>query len=247
MPGPSILERLLNDPEQEDELNEADEDSFLSLSMVTDVGQHKIVPMEEEEVEVKPIVVARQWQRFLPDGRIDDYVDVTMNANWAVSSVREQRGAASLLNDDLSDYWESEGHRPHFLYCEFAEITDVIGFLIYFDHKEDDSFTPRKIICQMSYDINYFSKGNSFVFNYSQPQGWIYNSLHKHGRFTTPTSCWAIRFVISDMHDGRNTRIRCIKVLAQSASAKRRFEKMENKENSPLFAHSTIETYMTLR
>uniref|UniRef100_A0A1I8AK19 Anaphase-promoting complex subunit 10 n=1 Tax=Steinernema glaseri TaxID=37863 RepID=A0A1I8AK19_9BILA len=242
-----------------DSMWDARDDSFPSAPFATEVRHRDLMPLVDNEIDANGSIIFAShkekhpgrnlaWQNFLPGGmRLRDVVDVTKEANWSVSSLKELQGAGLMLSENVAEFWESEGERPHHIFCEFSTITDVIGFMVYFNHADDDSFTPRKIIAEMSQDVHYSEQDNTFEFRYSEPQGWVYNSLHKRNDFTKPTSCWAIRFVIPEMHDGRNTRIRGIKVLALSSSGQRMLRRIEDKENTPIFRRSRIRSQMTLR
>uniref|UniRef100_A0A1I7ZTQ0 Anaphase-promoting complex subunit 10 n=1 Tax=Steinernema glaseri TaxID=37863 RepID=A0A1I7ZTQ0_9BILA len=173
-----------------------------------DIGSHKQKPAEH----------LPEWLNCLPEGLLPtDVMDVTKEATWTVSSVRDQQGAGLMLTDDLGEFWESDGQLPHHIFCEFPTAIEVIGFVLNLNHNSDESFTPRKITAEMTSDVNWISSDWDEYF-FSKPNGWVFNRLYE-GEQIEPTSCWAIRITIPELHDGRNVRIRAIRVLALSSSA----------------------------
>ncbi|XP_037453933.1 anaphase-promoting complex subunit 10-like isoform X1 [Triticum dicoccoides] len=71
--------------------------------------------------------------------------EMAKTAVWSVSSSKPGNGAASLRDDSLDTYWQSDGAHPHLVNIQFQKKVQLQLVVLYVDFKLDESYTPSKI------------------------------------------------------------------------------------------------------
>ncbi|RCN28890.1 Anaphase-promoting complex, subunit 10 [Ancylostoma caninum] len=97
--------------------------------------------------------------------------DISFQAVWTVSSCKsEGNGIHELLHDSVDKYWQSDGPQPHTVTIEFPRKTDISFVMMYLDFKNDESYTPSKIIVHLGSSLVHLDDGLPVEFN--EPTGW---------------------------------------------------------------------------
>nr|XP_045084639.1 anaphase-promoting complex subunit 10-like [Aegilops tauschii subsp. strangulata] len=60
-------------------------------------------------------------------------------------SCKPRNGVASLRDDSLDTYWQSDGAQPHLVNIQFQKKVQLQLVVLYVDLKLDESYTPSKI------------------------------------------------------------------------------------------------------
>ncbi|PWN54436.1 APC10-domain-containing protein [Violaceomyces palustris] len=96
---------------------------------------------------------------------------------WTLSSFKPGSGVAQLRDKDLTKLWQSDGSQPHYVDIQFAKRTAVTHVSIYLDVKQDDSYTPTKILIKAG--TNYSDLVEVRYREFESPQGWKHFHLSK--------------------------------------------------------------------
>uniref|UniRef100_A0A0R3S1R7 Anaphase-promoting complex subunit 10 n=1 Tax=Elaeophora elaphi TaxID=1147741 RepID=A0A0R3S1R7_9BILA len=111
------------------------------------------------------------WMASLPKNNIGDVRDISNQAFWTLSSCKTDGfGIQQLLDDDLEQYWQSDGPQPHTVTIEFSKKTNISYLLLYLDYKTDESYTPSKVVVRLGSSVLDVDEGLTVVF--SEPVGW---------------------------------------------------------------------------
>ncbi|KJH46994.1 Anaphase-promoting complex, subunit 10 [Dictyocaulus viviparus] len=143
--------------------------------------------------------------------------DISFQAVWTVSSCKsEGNGVHELLHDSVEKYWQSDGPQPHTVTIEFPKKTDICFVMMYLDFKNDESYTPSKIIVYMGSSLVHLDDGVPVEFN--EPTGWQVIDLRSR-RTNRPSRAMMIQLqVVHNHQNGRDTHIRHIRVLGPNKS-----------------------------
>ncbi|CAJ0590475.1 unnamed protein product [Cylicocyclus nassatus] len=143
--------------------------------------------------------------------------DISFQAVWTVSSCKsEGNGVHELLHDSVDKYWQSDGPQPHTVTIEFPRKTDICFVMMYLDFKNDESYTPSKIIVHLGSSLVHLDDGLPVEFN--EPTGWQLIDLRSR-RTNRPSRAMVIQLqVVHNHQNGRDTHIRHIRVLGPSRS-----------------------------
>ncbi|CAI0392291.1 unnamed protein product [Linum tenue] len=76
----------------------------------------------------------------------DDLRELGKKAAWSVSSCKTGNCVASLRDDNLDTYWQSDGAQPHLVNIQFQKKVKLQLVVVYVDFKLDESYTPSKIL-----------------------------------------------------------------------------------------------------
>ncbi|EYC00746.1 hypothetical protein Y032_0113g383 [Ancylostoma ceylanicum] len=131
-------------------------------------------------------------------------------------SFLEGNGIHELLHDSVDKYWQSDGPQPHTVTIEFPRKTDISFVMMYLDFKNDESYTPSKIIVHLGSSLVHLDDGLPVEFN--EPTGWQLIDLRSR-RTNRPSRAMVIQLqVVHNHQNGRDTHIRHIRVLGPSRS-----------------------------
>lgn len=90
--------------------------------------------------------------------------------SWTLSSYKPGSGVPELRSADLTKLWQSDGNQPHLINIQFARRTCVTHLSIYLDVKQDDSYTPTKILIKAGTNYHDLTPVRQRAFE--APQGW---------------------------------------------------------------------------
>jgi anaphase-promoting complex subunit 10 len=62
-------------------------------------------------------------------------------------------GVAALLDTAADTYWQSDGAQPHIVDVQFARKTNISYVALYLDYKQDESYTPNKLVLRMGMHV----------------------------------------------------------------------------------------------
>ncbi|PIO67604.1 Anaphase-promoting complex, subunit 10 [Teladorsagia circumcincta] len=128
----------------------------------------------------------------------------------------EGNGIHELLHDSVDKYWQSDGPQPHTVTIEFPRKTDICFVMMYLDFKNDESYTPSKIIVYLGSSLMHLDDGLPVEFN--EPTGWQLIDLRSR-RTNRPSRAMVVQIqVVHNHQNGRDTHIRHIRVLGPSRS-----------------------------
>ncbi|KAK6152925.1 hypothetical protein DH2020_012564 [Rehmannia glutinosa] len=162
----------------------------------------------------------------------DDLREMAKKAAWSVSSCKPGNGVASLRDDNLDTYWQSDGAQPHLVNIQFQKKVKLKLVVLYVDFKLDESYTPSKISVRAGDGFHNLKEIK--VVELVKPTGWVYISLsgndpsmHLWNRlfisvnYACRIMLWKETFVntfmlqiavLSNHLNGRDTHVRQIKV-----------------------------------
>ncbi|VDM97827.1 unnamed protein product [Thelazia callipaeda] len=152
-----------------------------------------------------------KWIDSLPKNNVGDVRDISDQAFWTLSSCKTDGfGIQQLLDDDLEQYWQSDGPQPHTVTVEFRKKTDICYLLLYLDYKTDESYTPSKVVVRLGSSILDMDEGLTVVF--SEPVGWqVIDLRDAHG---CPSRAFVLQLqVVQNHQNGRDTHIRQIRII----------------------------------
>ena len=134
---------------------------------------------------------------------------------WRLSSARPGNGIDELLDDDLETYWQSDGAAPHSIAMTFYKRETVAELALYLDYRRDESYTPAEVVVRagsLQADCEDLVR-----LRLTEPVGWIrvpFLNTAKAGVQQYLRANVLTVTVFSNHQAGRDTHIRCIKVLA---------------------------------
>ncbi|KAL8538999.1 hypothetical protein ACS0TY_000848 [Phlomoides rotata] len=106
----------------------------------------------------------------------DDLWDMAAKkAAWSVSSCKPGNGVASLRDDNLDTFWQSDGAQPHLVNIQFQKKVKLQLVVLYVDFKLDESYTPSKISIRAGDGFHNLKEIK--VVELVKPTGWVYISL----------------------------------------------------------------------
>lgn len=79
--------------------------------------------------------------------------DISGQAVWTLSSCKSGYGVEHLIDNCLDTFWQSDGPQPHLVNMQFKQKTKVKDLCIYADYKQDESYTPSRIIIKVKYRV----------------------------------------------------------------------------------------------
>lgn len=82
--------------------------------------------------------------------------DISNQAVWTLSSCKSGYGVEHLIDNCLDTFWQSDGPQPHLVNMQFKQKTKVKDLCIYADYKQDESYTPSRIVIKASLRYYFF-------------------------------------------------------------------------------------------
>ncbi|KAM3717323.1 Anaphase-promoting complex subunit [Dirofilaria immitis] len=151
------------------------------------------------------------WIASLPKNNVGDVRDISNQAFWTLSSCKTDGfGIQQLLDDDLEQYWQSDGPQPHTVTIEFSKKTNISYLLLYLDYKTDESYTPSKVIVRLGSSVLDVDEGLTVVF--SEPVGWQVIDLRDADG--GPSRAFVLQLqVVQNHQNGRDTHIRQMRII----------------------------------
>lgn len=148
-------------------------------------------------------------------------LEIGNQAVWSLSSSKPGFGIAQLRDNSIDTYWQSDGQQPHYINIQFVRKTSVEIISLYLDYKQDESYTPSKVLIRAGTTFNDLIKITTAEF--SEPEGWkqikILNKLER------PVKAFHFQIVIVSNHqNGRDAHIRQIKIYEPRSLEKHRQE-----------------------
>ena len=92
-------------------------------------------------------------------------------AIWSLSSCKTGFGVDQLRDDNLVNYWQSDGPQPHLIDIKFHRRTMLRFISIYTDFMSDESYTPCKISIRVGngpHDLRQIE-----LLELDEPMGWV--------------------------------------------------------------------------
>ncbi|XDG03764.1 hypothetical protein ABKA04_003379 [Annulohypoxylon sp. FPYF3050] len=154
--------------------------------------------------------------------------EISNLASFTVSSYKPGCGVKELRDDDVNQFWQSDGPQPHRLNIHFVKRVEIRAIRFYLDYELDESYTPTKIQIFGGWGANFVIPFK--IMDLNMPKGWIDVPIAGAGGGPDGNSmcCWFIRIVVLENHqNGKDTHIRGIKVYALDDAA-------DTAENNPL-------------
>ncbi|KAI0974707.1 anaphase-promoting complex, subunit 10-domain-containing protein [Xylaria arbuscula] len=164
---------------------------------------------EEEEEEERPF-----------DASAVGLKEISNLASFIVSSYKPGCGVKELRDDDVNQYWQSDGPQPHRLNIHFIKRVEIRALRLYLDYELDESYTPTKIQITAGTGPNLTIPFTTMELN--TPKGWIDVPIAGAGGGPDGNSlcCFFVRVIILENHqNGKDTHIRGIKVYALDEGA----------------------------
>ncbi|KAH6757014.1 anaphase promoting complex 10 [Perilla frutescens var. hirtella] len=141
----------------------------------------------------------------------DDLRDMAKKAAWSVSSCKPGNGVASLRDDNLDTYWQSDGAQPHLVNIQFQKKVKLQLVVLYVDFKLDESYTPSKISIRAGDGFHNLKEIKTVEL--VKPTGWVYISLSGSDPRETFVNTFMLQIAVLSNHlNGRDTHLRQIKV-----------------------------------
>ncbi|KAI1457941.1 anaphase-promoting complex, subunit 10-domain-containing protein [Annulohypoxylon moriforme] len=154
--------------------------------------------------------------------------EISNLASFTVSSYKPGCGVKELRDDDVNQFWQSDGPQPHRLNIHFIKRVEIRAIRLYLDYELDESYTPTKIQITGGWGPNFTIPFTTMEL--SAPKGWIDVPIAGAGGGPDGNSmcCWFVRIIVLENHqNGKDTHIRGIKVYALDDAA-------DTAENNPL-------------
>ncbi|KAI1139927.1 APC10-domain-containing protein [Hypoxylon sp. FL0543] len=154
--------------------------------------------------------------------------EISNLASFTVSSYKPGCGVKELRDDDVNQFWQSDGPQPHRLNIHFIKRVEIRALRLYLDYELDESYTPTKIQITAGFSPNFTIPFTTMELN--MPKGWIDVPIAGAGGGPDGNSlcCWFVRIIVLENHqNGKDTHIRGIKVYALDDTA-------DTAENNPV-------------
>ncbi|KAI1438579.1 anaphase-promoting complex, subunit 10-domain-containing protein [Xylaria sp. CBS 124048] len=146
--------------------------------------------------------------------------EISNLASFTVSSYKPGCGVKELRDDDVNQYWQSDGPQPHRLNIHFIKRVEIRALRLYLDYELDESYTPTKIQITAGTGPNLTIPFTTIEL--SQPKGWVDVPIAGAGGGPDGNSlcCFFVRVIILENHqNGKDTHIRGVKVYALDEGA----------------------------
>ncbi|KAH9997681.1 anaphase-promoting complex, subunit 10-domain-containing protein [Xylariaceae sp. FL0662B] len=154
--------------------------------------------------------------------------EISNLASFTVSSYKPGCGVKELRDDDVNQFWQSDGPQPHRLNIHFIKRVEIRALRLFLDYELDESYTPTKIQITAGTGPNLTIPFTTMELN--MPKGWVDVPIAGAGGGADGNSmcCWFVRVIVLENHqNGKDTHIRGIKVYALDDSA-------DTAENNPV-------------
>ncbi|GAW15039.1 hypothetical protein ANO14919_044470 [Xylariales sp. No.14919] len=181
-------------------------------------GDEGDIEHDGSEVEDVEDVEEEEEQSF--DAGAVGLKEISNLASFTVSSYKPGCGVKELRDDDVNQYWQSDGPQPHRLNIHFIKRVEIRALRLYLDYELDESYTPTKIQITAGTGPNLTIPFTTMELN--TPKGWIDIPIAGAGGGPDGNSlcCFFVRVIILENHqNGKDTHIRGIKVYALDEGA----------------------------
>ncbi|XP_044444677.1 anaphase-promoting complex subunit 10-like [Triticum aestivum] len=130
---------------------------------------------------------------------------------WSVSSCKPGNGVASLRDDSLDTYWQSDGAQPHLVNIQFQKKVQLQLVVLYVDFKLDESYMPSKISIRAGDGFHNLKEIKTV--DLLKPVGWVHISLSGTDPRETFIHTFMLQIAVLANHlNGRDTHVRQIKI-----------------------------------
>ncbi|KAL5611932.1 hypothetical protein BROUX41_000501 [Berkeleyomyces rouxiae] len=202
---------VIQDPHdiQDEEIEEAYEENSVyggDVDIEDEDDIHHEGEEEEDELE----------QEALRDPASHGLKEISNLGRFTVSSQKQGNGVEELRSDDLKLYWQSDGPQPHKLTVYFIKRVSIRTIRFYVNYKEDESYTPTKIVFKSGTGENTLIEFASVEL--SAPVGWQDVPIFGCGGGLDGNTLvsYVFQMVILENHqNGKDTHLRGIKIYAQ--------------------------------
>ncbi|EPS72292.1 hypothetical protein M569_02469 [Genlisea aurea] len=141
----------------------------------------------------------------------EDLREMAKKAAWSVSSWKPGNGVASLRDDNLETYWQSDGAQPHLVNIQFQKKVKLQLVAVYVDLKLDESYTPSKMSIRAGDGFHNLKEIKAVEL--VKPGGWMRISLSGTDPRETFVNTFMLQIAVLSNHlNGRDTHVRQIKV-----------------------------------
>ncbi|POS75200.1 anaphase-promoting complex subunit 10 [Diaporthe helianthi] len=130
-----------------------------------------------------------------------------------VSTFKPGNGVKELLDDDLSQYWQSDGVQPHLMTMKFTRQVEIRALRFFVDYTQDESYTPTKIHWYAGTSEHSLIQFASSIL--ASPVGWQEVNITGCGGGDDCNSlcCFVVQMQVMENHqNGKDTHIRAVKV-----------------------------------
>ncbi|KAI0161330.1 anaphase-promoting complex, subunit 10-domain-containing protein [Xylariaceae sp. FL1272] len=201
--------------EDDEDLQDLDADGDGEADTTADVdGDMDAEAFEDDDVE-------EEGQEEPPfDASAVGLKEISNLASFTVSSYKPGCGVKELRDDDVNQYWQSDGPQPHRLNIHFIKRVEIRALRLFLDYELDESYTPTKIQITAGWGPNLTIPFTTMELN--QPKGWIDVPIAGAGGGPDGHSlcCFFVRVIILENHqNGKDTHIRGVKVYALDEGA----------------------------
>lgn len=134
-------------------------------------------------------------------------------ARCRVSTFKPGNGVKELLDDDLSQYWQSDGVQPHLMTMKFTRQVEIRALRFFVDYTQDESYTPTKILWYAGSSEHSLIQFASSIL--ASPVGWQEVNITGCGGGDDSNSlcCFVVQMQVMENHqNGKDTHIRAVKV-----------------------------------
>ncbi|KAI1425608.1 anaphase-promoting complex, subunit 10-domain-containing protein [Xylaria sp. FL1777] len=176
--------------------------------------------VEHDASEVEEVDEAEEDEEHPFDASAVGLKEISNLASFTVSSYKPGCGVKELRDDDVNQYWQSDGPQPHRLNIHFIKRVEIRALRLYLDYELDESYTPTKIQITAGTGPNLTIPFTTMELN--TPKGWIDVPIAGAGGGPDGNSlcCFFVRVIILENHqNGKDTHIRGIKVYALDEGA----------------------------
>ncbi|KAI3341385.1 anaphase-promoting complex, subunit 10-domain-containing protein [Ustulina deusta] len=175
---------------------------------------------DHDASEVEEVDEAEEEEEQPFDASAVGLKEISNLASFIVSSYKPGCGVKELRDDDVNQYWQSDGPQPHRLNIHFIKRVEIRALRLYLDYELDESYTPTKIQITAGTGPNLTIPFTTMELN--APKGWIDVPIAGAGGGPDGNSlcCFFVRVIILENHqNGKDTHIRGIKVYALDEGA----------------------------
>ncbi|KAI1381170.1 anaphase-promoting complex, subunit 10-domain-containing protein [Hypoxylon crocopeplum] len=162
------------------------------------------------------------------DAALAGLKEISNLASFTVSTYKPGCGVKELLDNDVNQFWQSDGPQPHRLNIHFIKRVEIRALRLYLDYELDESYTPTRIQISAGFGPNQTIQFTNM--DLTMPKGWIDVPIAGAGggADSNSLSCWFVRVNVLENHqNGKDTHIRGIKVYAIDDTA-------DTAENNPV-------------
>ncbi|KAI3662588.1 hypothetical protein MP638_000698 [Amoeboaphelidium occidentale] len=157
---------------------------------------------------------------------------------WTVSSCKSGFGATLLRDGNLTTFWQSDGPQPHFINVQFQKKINLGTVSLYLDYKQDESYTPNKILIKAGTDHR--NAHEITTVELQEPIGWQDIDLRvddgDEGEGSEPLQAHFVQISILTNHqNGKDSHVRQVKIYSRDSDS----ENMETPQTME-FQHFSV-------